>query len=376
MSATHLFQRAFGMKPTHTASAPGRVNLIGEHTDYNGGHAMPIAIAQRTSVAMRVSGTPELRAVSEQVDQGIVKVFGEGAEKGDFVSYVQGAYWALQNAGYSVKAVDLAVSSDVPIGSGLSSSAALIVATLRAFRETCDLKLTDLEIAKLAHRAEREFVGVPVGTLDQMACSLGTEESALLLDTRSLHFELVPLPADTELVVVDSAVRHSHVSGGYRTRRAECERAAAILGVEWLCDLREPLSDLMAGPGWQRLEQSLQRRVHHVLSENLRVFSAARAMRENDPVTLGQCLDASHQSLRDFFEVSTPEVDTLVDALRSVEGCFGARMTGGGFGGAAIALARKGAGETVAHQAAKRYESLIPDFTPRVISPKPRETLL
>jgi galactokinase len=376
MSATSLFERTFGTNPTHCADAPGRVNLIGEHTDYNGGYAMPIAISQRTSVAMRVSGRAELRAVSEQVDEGSVQLFGDSAEKGDFVSYVQGAYWALQDAGYPVLPVDLAVTSDVPIGSGLSSSAALIVATMRAFRETFGLELSDLQIAKLAHRAESEFVGVPVGTLDQMACSLGSEDNALLLDTRTLEFERVPLPVNTELVVVDSSVRHSHVSGGYRTRRAECERAAALLGVEWLCDLREPLADFMAGPGWQRLEHSLQRRVHHVLSENLRVFEAARAMRNNDPVTLGQCLNASHQSLRDFFEVSTPEVDTLVDALRSVDGCFGARMTGGGFGGAAIALARKGSGETVARRAAQRYASLIPNFTPKVISPKPRETLL
>ncbi len=376
MSAQSLFEEAFAIAPTVLAQAPGRVNLIGEHTDYNGGFAMPIALAQCTHVAMRLNGVGELRAASEQLDGGAVRIFRSADALGSFVSYVQGAYWALTEAGYPVSAVDVAVSSDVPIGSGLSSSAALVVATLRAFRQVFELDVTDLDIAKLAHRAEREFVGVPVGTMDQMACSLGDTQSALLLDTRSLSYEHVPLPVDTELVVVDSSVRHEHVTGGYRARRAECEQAAAALGVELLCDLGESVEALTDKEHWQSLEQVLQRRVYHVLSENQRVFAAAAAMRDNDPERLGRCLDASHASLRDFFDVSTPEVDALVEALRREDGCLGARMTGGGFGGAVVALARRGMGERVANNGATRYAEQVPGVSPKVISPMPKDSFI
>lgn len=369
MSAETLFNERFGAPPSTVSSAPGRVNLIGEHTDYNGGFAMPIAIAQRTTVAAGKSGAGEVRAASAQFDDGAVRVFRKAEELGSFAAYVQGAYWVLEQAGYPVSPVDVAVSSDVPIGSGLSSSAALLVATLRALRELFDLELTDFDVATLAYRAEREFVGVPVGTMDQMACSLGKPECALLLDTRALTYEQLPLPPGTELVVIDSAVRHQHVSGGYGKRREECEQAASLLGVEWLCDLTQPLEHLATSPTWRQLDQVLQRRVYHVLSENERVFTAATAMRNDDPVTLGRCLNASHASLRDFFDVSTPEVDELVDALRREEACFGARMTGGGFGGAVVALVSRGSAWQVARDAVKRYVSQVPHFTPTIISP-------
>jgi len=261
------------------------------------------------------------------------------------------------------------VSSEVPIGSGLSSSAALLVAVLRAFRLTFALPLSDLDVAKLAHRAERDFVGVPVGTLDQMACSLGSTESALLLNTLNLSYEKVPLPPGLELVVVDSGVRHFHASGGYRQRREECERAAKLLGVRWLCDVRVPEKS-GALPELSELDGLLRRRVRHVLSENQRVFTAAAAMREGDVVTLGRCLDDSHASLRDDFEVSTAEVEELVAALRSGEGCLGARLTGGGFGGAVVAVTRRGAGERVASAAADVYAQRCPGLHATVICPK------
>lgn len=373
MSAETLFNASFGAPPTIVSCAPGRVNLIGEHTDYNGGFAMPITIAQKTTVAMGKSSATEVRVASEQFDGGAIRVFRKAEELGSFAAYVQGAYWVLEQAGYPVIAVDVAVSSKVPIGSGLSSSAALLVATLRAFRELFALDLTDLEVATLAYRAEREFVGVPVGTMDQMACSLGKPDCALLLDTRALTYEQLPLPPGTELVIIDSAVRHQHVSGGYRKRREECEQAASLLGVEWLCDLTQPLQHLAAGPSWRQLEHVLQRRVYHVLSENERVFTAATAMRNNDPMTLGRCLNASHASLRDFFDVSTPEVDELVDALRREDACFGARMTGGGFGGAVVALVRRGSAWQVAQEAVKRYVSQVSQYTPTIISPIPQD---
>jgi galactokinase len=375
MSAETLFSERFGVPPSVVCSAPGRVNLIGEHTDYNGGFAMPITIAQRTTVAVATNGAGEVRAASEQFDDGAIKVFRKAEELGSFAAYVQGAHWVLEQAGHPVTPVDVALSSDVPIGSGLSSSAALLVATLRALRELFQLDVTDLDVATFAHRAEREFVGVPVGTMDPMACSLGKPEFALLLDTRALTYEQLPLPLDTELVIIDSAVRHQHVSGGYAKRREECEQAASLLGVEWLCDLTQPLERLATGLAWQRLDYVLQRRVSHVLSENERVFTAATAMRNHDPVTLGRCLNASHASLRDFFDVSTPEVDALVDALRREDACFGARMTGGGFGGAVVALVSRGSAWQVAQDAARRYVSQVPQYTPAIISPMSQDRL-
>lgn len=367
MCARDLFEKVYGVPPMVEVGAPGRVNLIGEHTDYNGGFAMPIATTQTTKVAMRPNDGVEVRAASKQIDGGAVNVHRAGGTLGSFVSYVQGAYWALREAGYSVSPVDVAVSSDVPMGSGLSSSAALLVALLRAFRLTFDLRLSDLEVAKLAHRAERDFVGVPVGTLDQMASSLGSTESALLLNTLNLSYEKVPLPPDVELVVVDSGVRHSHASGGYRKRREECERAAKLLGVRWLCDAADYSGAL---PEWPQLDGLLRRRVRHVLSENQRVFTAAAAMRGGDVVTLGRCLDESHASLRDDFDVSTPAVDELVVALRSREGCLGARLTGGGFGGAVVAVTRRGAGERVASEGAAFYAARCPSVHPTVICPR------
>jgi galactokinase len=374
MSAESLFQAAFGGTPTALESAPGRVNLIGEHTDYNGGFAMPIAISQSTDVATRANGRAKSRAASEQIDIGAVKMFN-GELKGSFVSYVQGARWALEQAGQPVPPVDVAVSSTVPVGSGLSSSAALLVATLRSLRGTFALDLSDTEIARLAYRAEREFVGVPVGTLDQMACSLGSVDAALFLDTLTLEYEKIALPPDIELVVVDSGVRHHHASGGYRTRREECERAARALDVRWLCDLKTPMEELTSSKAWQLLAGVLRRRARHVLSENQRVIEAAAAMRANDVVTLGRLFDASHASLRDDFEVSTPEVDALVAELRAVDDCIGARMTGGGFGGAVVALAWLGTGERVAQNAVARFSARFPQLQPKVISPFSREDL-
>lgn len=372
MSAETLFQQAFGAAPTTVASAPGRVNLIGEHTDYNGGFAMPIAITQATTVAVARNGRTELRVASEQVDGGAIQTYGTPDVSDPFASYIQGAFWALQQADMRVQPVDVTVSSEIPIGSGLSSSAALLVATLRAFRDEFGLELSDLELAKLAYRAEREFVGVPVGTMDQMACSLGSPASALLLDTRTLGYELIPLPTDAELVVVDSGVRHRHSVGGYKERRAQCERAAEILGVKWLCDLREPLEELELSDAWQQLEPVLRDRVRHVLTENQRVFAAALAMRNDDVTSLGASLDASHASLRDWFAVSTPEVDALVEALRQQDGCLGARMTGGGFGGAVVAVTRRGMADDIAVRGTAHYVARFRELTPKVICPTVR----
>lgn len=369
MIAESFFKRTFGIEPAAVATAPGRVNLIGEHTDYNGGCVLPLAIAQSTTVALRLTSQGSLRAASRQIDGGEIKVSDNPSSQGSFIVHLMAACKALAAEGYTIPNADIAVNSDVPIGSGLSSSAALLVATVRAFRTACRLHLSDVEVAHVAHRAEHDFVGVPVGTMDHMVCSLGDTDTALFLDTRSLAYARVALPRDLELVVIDSGVRHTHVTGGYRVRRAECEQAAAALGVQWLCDLPVMESVLAANPAWSRLGSTLQRRVLHVVSENRRVHDSVAALRANDLAALGAHLDSSHVSLRDWFAVSTPEVDQLVEATRSAPGCLGARMTGGGFGGAIVAVTKQGNAERVAAEAVSGYLRRVPGAEPKIIMP-------
>ena len=250
-----------------------------------------------------------------------------------------GGYYGgtLARAGHAIAGFDVGVDSEVPIGSGLSSSAALEVALLRGLRELFRIAIDDVAIARLGQRAENDLVGAPVGIMDQMAASLADEGSALFLDTRTLAFERVPLSAGAEVLVIDSGIRHRHSAGEYRTRRAECDRAAELLGVPQLRDLAE--ADLGRAAS---LPPTLFRRVRHVVTENARVLQALAALRAGDAVRLGPLMDASHLSMRDDFEISLPEIDRLVELARAEPGVLGARMTGGGFGGAIVALGRPG----------------------------------
>jgi len=242
------------------------------------------------------------------------------------------------------------VTSGVPVGGGLSSSAALEVSLLRALRAAFGLALDDVAIARVGRRAENDFVGAPVGIMDQMASSLADETTALFLDTRSLAFERLPLPPDVELCVIDSGVPHDHVAGEYRVRRAECERAAAGLGVRELRDVTDPA--LTRG-----LTPPLDRRARHVVAENGRVLAAAACLRARDAAGLGALFDASHASLRDDFEVSVPDVDRLVGLAQADAEVLGARMTGGGFGGAIVALVRRGSARAVAERVRAAYDA-------------------
>ena len=332
------FADLFGRAPQATASAPGRVNLIGEHTDYNGGFVLPMAIPQRTLVALARRDDGAVRCASLQMDAGIAELrLGEETRSGTWTDFVAGVTQALARAGHAIAGFDVGVDSEVPIGSGLSSSAALEVALLRGLRELFRIAIDDVAIARLGQRAENDLVGAPVGIMDQMAASLADEGSALFLDTRTLAFERVPLPADVEVLVIDSGIRHRHSAGEYRTRRAECDRAAELLGVPQLRDLAE--ADLGRAAS---LPPTLFRRVRHVVTENARVLQALAALRAGDAVRLGPLMDASHLSMRDDFEISLPEIDRLVELARAEPGVLGARMTGGGFGGAIVALGRPG----------------------------------
>lgn len=333
---------------TFVADAPGRVNLLGEHTDYNDGFVLPMAIPQRTRATLTKRADRRVAVRSANIEGERVFELGKEHRERAYVDYVQGVTSMLAADGHHLSGFELHIASDVPIGGGLSSSAALMVAVLRALRQAFALPLDDLALAKVAHRAETQFVGAPVGMLDQLACSLADERNALFLDTRSLTFEKVELPAAIELVIIDSAIAHDHASGDYRVRRAECERAAELLSVRKLRDLPEDAS-------LDALPEPLRRRVRHVMTENARVHEGVAAMRSGDVARLGRLFLASHTSMRDDYEVSTRDVDTLVELAASDASVLGARMTGGGFGGAIVGVARRGEARAAGERIVERY---------------------
>ena len=359
------FTQKFGELPAVTARAPGRVNIIGEHTDYTGGYVLPVAIPQTTRVALAPREDGLVRLLSRSfapVDPETFQLGGE-AKRGSWVDYVMGTTAALAAAGYRIRGFDAVIASNVPIGAGLSSSAALEVALLRALREAFALELDDVTLAKIGRAAETDFVGAPVGIMDQMAASLADVATALFIDTRTLDWTRHPLPPGGEIVVIDSGIAHDHATGDYATRRHECERAMALLGVESFRDVTDPAR-------LDELPEPLRRRARHVLTENARVLDAVACLRTNDLDRLGALLDASHASLRDDFEVSVPEVNRLVELAQADPDVFGARMTGGGFGGAIVAFARRGAGRAAAERIVAKYgpagRALVPEAAPEV----------
>ncbi len=361
------FRRMFHREPDVVVSAPGRVNLIGEHTDYNGGYVLPMAIPQRTWVAVAQASDHHARASSRNLGGGDrIREFSVGGEvvMKSWIDYVQGVTQALARDGYALGGFDLGIVSDVPLGSGLSSSAALEVAVLRGLRDLFGLAVDDVRLAQLGQRAENDFVGAPVGVMDQMAASLADDRTALFLDTRTLRYEQVPLPAGGALVVINSGVAHNHASGDYRTRRAECERAAAALGVPQLRDLGP--ADL---PRVAALPDPLARRARHVVTEDERVLESVAAMKAGDLRRLGELFTASHASQRDDFEVSVPEIDLLVDLAHAEPGVFGARLTGGGFGGSIVALVEAGGDAGIGERVARAYRQRSGQ-TPTVLVPQ------
>jgi galactokinase len=357
------FAALFGRAAAVYADAPGRVNLIGEHTDYNGGFVLPTAIPQRTRVELAPrpdevvrawsSATPATRQVQEYR-------LGEERPGRGWLDYLQGVTQLLRtHDGFDVR-----IDSHVPLGSGLSSSASLTVSLMRALRRAFGLDLDDVQIARLGQRVENEFVGARVGIMDPMAASLADLGTALFLDARSLAFERVPLPAGADLIVLHSGVAHNHAAGDYNARRAECERACALLGVGQLRDLGA--ADL---PRVAALPEPLCRRARHVITENDRVLAAVDAIRGGDLRRLGALFYASQDSMRDDYEVSVPEIDVLVNLARAEEDIYGARLTGGGFGGSVVMLARAGTGRAVAARIARCYAEQS-GRQPRVLVPE------
>ncbi len=345
------FEETFGGAPELEAGAPGRVNLIGEHTDYHGGLVLPTVLPLTTRVLLRRRPGSHVRAMSKAASNEIA-TYEIGRERltDSWVDYLQGATVLLGKRRITVPGFDLLVSSTIPIGAGVSSSAALVISVLRALRAAFRLDLDDFELAEIAHAVETDFVGAPVGIMDPLVCSVGKPGEALFIDAGALTWEALRLPTGLDLVVIDSGVPHRHASGEYIQRRRESFTAAGELGVE-----RLGLLGVDALPRVEKLDPLLARRARHVITENQRVRDAVTAIRENTLVRLGELFNASHTSMRDDYEITTPDIDRLVALAQANPAVYGARMTGGGFGGAIVVLAAEGRGREAATDILGRY---------------------
>jgi galactokinase len=332
--------------------APGRINLIGEHTDYNDGLVMPVALRLGVTVE---ANTRDDRITHLTTDAPISPkdasyALGVERKDGTWVDRARGVTSILARDGVHLSGFDAIIRSDLPLGAGLGSSAAFAIALLRSISDLFDLALEDAAIVRIAHAAETEFAGARAGLLDQLASVYGRPSEALLIDMRDRAMRTVPVPPTVELAVIDSGTRHEHATGGYNRRREECEEACRHLGIASLRDLDErPLDTIL-----ERLPAPLDRRVRHVVTENARVRDAVAALGARDDARLGELLSASHRSLRDDYEVSTPELDRLAE-LAVAAGSLGARMVGGGFGGSIIALVRSGAAKDTAARVLEGY---------------------
>ena len=335
------FASAFGYEPSGVWSAPGRVNLIGEHTDYNEGFVLPLAIDRRTILALGSRDDRRMRVASAFADEVVELELADlsPANLSGWSAYVFGVAWALGEHGADLRAVpgfDVFIDSDVPVGAGLSSSAAIESSVAIALNDVWQLGLDRRTLAQVGQLAENEAVGAPTGIMDQSASLLGEPDSAVFLDCRTLDAQVIDLgfaASGLALLIIDTGVSHSHATGGYAERRASCELGARMLTVESLRDVT--VDDLSRAR--EVLDEVTFRRVRHVVTENQRVLDTVRTLREHGPTAIGDLLDASHRSMRDDFEISVPELDLAVETAQS-NGAIGARMTGGGFGGAAIAL--------------------------------------
>ena len=361
--AETLLRERLGVAPDGVWFAPGRVNLIGEHTDYNDGFVLPLALEEGTAVAVARRSDGKLRLVTTQDDVAVTVAAGDlrpGNPPG-WAGYAAGVVWAADNDGVSIGGLDIAVAGNLPLGAGLSSSASLECALATALNDLASAGRDRTALARLARSAENDFVGMPCGVMDQMASMHGRVNSLVFLDTRTLVVEHVPVDLEvtsTALLVIDTRAPHRLVDGAYAQRRATCMAAADALGVAALRDVTDTGAlDALTDP-------VMRRRAQHVVTENQRVLDVVHALRDGrPPQDVGPMLTASHVSLRDDYEVSVPELDVAVEAARDA-GAFGARMTGGGFGGSVVALLPADRAEAVTsavHAAAARHGFATPD---------------
>ncbi|MGQ9605845.1 MAG: galactokinase [Thermogutta sp.] len=347
-----LFSQQAGGDWDWIVRAPGRVNLIGEHTDYNEGFVLPMAIERAVWVGLR--RRPDrwvgvyVAAESRWREFHLDAMRREGSEP---IEYVKGTAWSLAEEGYFLNGWEGVLLGDVPIGAGLSSSAAMEVAVARAFAAASHLPWEPLRMALVAQRAENRWVGVQCGIMDQLISACGREGHALLIDCRTLECRPVPLPQGVKVVILDTGTRRGLADSAYNQRRTACESTAARFGLKALRDLS--LDELAARAG--ELDAVTARRVRHVVGENARTVQAAEVMQQGDAETLGRLMVASHESLRDDYEVSSDALNAMVEIALSQPGCYGARMTGAGFGGCAVALVEAGRAADFAERVASEY---------------------
>ncbi|MEU4237818.1 galactokinase [Actinoplanes sp. NPDC026619] len=337
MTAADLFRKQFDSEPAGFWAAPGRVNLIGEHTDYNDGFVLPFALPQRTIAAVSPAPAGEWTVCSTVEDEPVSFGPTEPGDVSGWAGYVAGIVWSLRDAGFDVPGARIAIDSEVPVGSGLSSSAALESSVLTALIDLGDLDIPLERRPALAQRAENVYVGAPTGILDQSASIRCQEGRALFLDCRTYEVDQIPFDLAAEglaILVINSNAPHQHVDGEYGARRKSCEEAAHILGVPALRDISvDGLADALG-----KLDDDvMRRRVRHIVTENQRVLDTVELLRAGRTRDIGPLLTASHASMRDDFEITVPQVDIAVESALSA-GAYGARMTGGGFGGCVLAL--------------------------------------
>ena len=334
---TSSFQETYQTLPTYLTWSPGRVNLLGEHTDYNDGFVLPMTINHAVWTAIRPRS--DRQVVVHSLDQKQSAEFSLddlSRGSGGWQDYITGVAWSLQEAGFQITGWEGVLAGDVPIGAGLSSSAALELAIARAFAISSDLDWDPKKMAQFCQIAENEWIGIQSGIMDQLVSACGQEGSALMIDCRSLETKLISLPVRSEFIILDTGTRRGLVDSAYNDRRAQCEAAACHFDVKALRDV--DLSSLEESAG--QLNLDLYKRSRHVITANQRVLDGMQALEEIDSSRFGELMNESHASMRDDFEISREEMDWMVDFAQSQPGCYGARMTGGGFGGCAVALVK------------------------------------
>ncbi len=351
-AAVGAFRDRFGAMPDLLIRSPGRVNLIGEHTDYNDGFVLPLAIERALWIALRARPDDTVRmwsALGDQREEFSLSALSRG---GGWAAYVQGVAYELLRAGKNLAGWEGTIVSNIPTGAGLSSSAALELGVARAFAEVSPFPWDPVEMAVISQRAENDWVGMNCGIMDQLICAAGRADRALLIDCRTLTWTPALLPPGAVVVVLDTSTRRELVDSAYNDRRRSCEEAASAFGVAALRDLDWATLE----GGRERLSPTVFRRARHVVLENRRTLDMAATLNEGNLIAAGELMKASHASMRDDFEISSPALDAMTEAALGSPGCYGARMTGGGFGGSCVALVaadRAGGFET---QTLERYE--------------------
>jgi galactokinase len=358
------FVQIFGVEPSYVVRSPGRVNLIGEHTDYNGGFVLPAAIDRNIWIAAKPQADGKITIHSSDFHQSSEFNLLElhQRESDSWSEYIKGIAWVLREAGHELQGWQGIMAGDIPVGAGLSSSAALEMAVARIFAEVSNITWEASYMAALCQRAENQWIGVNCGIMDQLICGAGIADHALFIDCRSLSYNAIPIPSDTAIAIMDTDTRRGLMQSAYNQRRMQCELAAKILGMDSLRDASlERLQQAQAD-----LDIEVQARAKHVISENMRVIQAKQALEQGDAAACGALMNLSHRSLREDFQVSNPQLDAIVEIARHQSGCLGARMTGAGFGGCAVALIASHVAESFSGAVATMYQRLFTGLKPKI----------